>query len=86
MSKKELDFKDKKLTIQLVSEENDNDLTIRVFHLPHTDLTVKQFHLKGWPSLASKPLVGPQRLIDLIEKTEQWNLTSSANSVVVQCL
>ena len=86
MSKKQLEFKDKKLTVLLVSEENDNDMTIRVFHLPQSDLTVKQFHLKGWPSLATKPLVGPLKLIELIEKTEQWNLTSSANSIVVQCL
>ena len=86
MSKKQLELKEKKLTVQLVSEENDNDMTIRVFHLPQSDLTVKQLHFKGWPSLASKPVVSPQKLIDLIEKTEQWNLTSSANSIVVQCL
>ncbi len=86
MAKKQLEFKDNKLTVHLISEENHNDMTFRVFHLPQSDLTVKQFHLKGWPTLATKPSVSPQVVIEFMEKTEQWNLQSNANSIVVQCL
>ena len=81
-----MEFKDKKLVVQLVSEEIHNDMITRVFHLPQTDLTVKQFHLKGWTSLSTKPSASPHVIIDFMEKTEQWNLQSNANSIVVQCL
>jgi len=85
MSNKQLDFSDNKQTVQLISEENHNNMTIRVFHLPQNDTTVKQFHLKGWPSMVNKPS-SAQTVIDLMEMMEQWNLQSNANSIVVQCL
>jgi len=75
---------DNKLTIRLISEEHENSVTIRTFHLQHNDTIVKQFHLKGWSSTANKPS-SQQIIIDLMEKMEQWNLQSNANSVVVQC-
>jgi hypothetical protein len=80
-----LDYLDNKLTIRLISEEHHNSVTIRTFHLQHNDSVVKQFHLKGWTSLAGKP-PSQQIIIDLMEKMEQWNLQSNANSIVVQCL
>ncbi|CAG2163200.1 unnamed protein product, partial [Oppiella nova] len=84
MSNKQLDFSDNKQTVQLISEENHNNMTIRVFHLPQNDTTVKQFHLKGWPSMVNKPS-SAQIVIDLMEMMESWNLQSNANSIVVQC-
>ncbi|XP_054161480.1 receptor-type tyrosine-protein phosphatase mu-like [Oppia nitens] len=81
---KQLDFTDNNISVQLVSEEPHNNVIIRVFHLPQSDLTVKQFHLKGWPVMANRPPT-PQTIIDLMEMTDQWNLQFNSNSIVVQC-